>query len=235
MLTEARDAEPLALIVDQDADTRLLYSDFLQFHQWRAIGAAGGPEALAIAIARRPDVVVTETRLPGFDGVTLSELLRKDWSTADVPIIFVTSDVTAANLAKAAAAGGVLTKPCLPDTLLQAIEALVDRSHELQHRAAATQALARTSVAHASETVDRVRRQRAAVLSLENGLQRGPTVRPPVPPGVLRCPVCGNVMTYLRSHVGGVASHREQWDYLECPRQCGTFEHRVRTRKIKKI
>jgi len=71
MLTEARDrdAEPLALIVDQDADTRLLYSDFLQFHHWRAIGAAAGPEALAIAIARRPDVVVTETRLPGFDGV----------------------------------------------------------------------------------------------------------------------------------------------------------------------
>lgn len=41
-------------------------------------------------------MVVTETRLPGFDGVTLSELLRKDWSTAHIPIVFVTSDATAA-------------------------------------------------------------------------------------------------------------------------------------------
>ena len=45
MPTEAhdRDVDPLALIADRDEDSRLLYSDFLQFHRWRVIGAAGGP------------------------------------------------------------------------------------------------------------------------------------------------------------------------------------------------
>src|SRR5262245_55294014 len=120
MLSEPRagaDVDPLALIVDRDESSRLLYTEFLELNHWRVIGAAGGPEALAKAIAERPDVVVSETLLSGFDGLTLSELLRRDCSTAHIPLVIVTSDATAANLAKAAASGAaaVLTKPCLPE------------------------------------------------------------------------------------------------------------------------
>ena len=219
----ARDADPLALIADRDEDTRLLYTDFLQFHRWRVIGAGGGPEALAMAIARRPDVVVSETHLPGFDGVTLSELLRKDWKTAHIPIVFVTSDASAAALERATASGAhaVLTKPCRPEAVLEAIVAAVDRSRQLRARAGAAQEVSGAHIARAS--------------ALMNERQRGPTVAPPTPPGAVQCPVCHKVMTYLRSHVGGVVSHREQWDYFECPRQCGTFEYRVRTRKIRRV
>lgn len=228
---------PLALIADRDEDSRRLYTDFLQFHRWRVIGAAAGPEALAMAIARRPDVVVSETHLPGFDGVTLSELLRKDWITAHIPIVFVTSDATAANLARATASGAhaVLTKPCLPEELLTAVIAAVARSRHLWEGAAEVQAPARARLDRASETVERIGR-RAAAASLKNALQRGPTVLPPTARADLHCPVCGTAMTYLRSQLGGVnVHHREQWDYFECPRQCGTFEYRVRTRKIRKV
>ena len=143
MLTEPHpgfDVAPLALIVDRDDDSRLLYSDFLELNQWRVITAAGGPEALAKAIAERPDVVVSETRLPGFDGVILSELLKRDCSTAHIPIVFVSSDATAANLERAAAAGAqaVLTKPCLPEALLTSIERVMQRSHELRLQGTAT-------------------------------------------------------------------------------------------------
>ena len=47
--------DPLALLVDRDDDTRLLYSDFLGFNHWRLIGAASGPEGLAKAIAEHPN------------------------------------------------------------------------------------------------------------------------------------------------------------------------------------
>lgn len=241
MLSEPFDTigvDPLALLVDRDDDSRLLYSEFLELNRWRVIAAAGGPEALAKAIAERPDVVVSETVLPGFDGLALSELLRRDCSTAHIPMIFVTADATSANLAKATAAGAaaVLTKPCLPEALLQAIEEVLDQSSALRARAKAVRAEAQTRLARAGDVLERAGRRHAAATTLKKALQRGDTVVPPIAPAALRCPTCEERLRYLRSHVGGVSEkHREQWDYFECPRHCGTFEYRVRTRKLKRV
>ena len=226
---------PLALIVDRDDDSRLLYTDFLEINHWRVIGAMGGPEALAKAIAERPDVVVTETLLPGFDGLALSELLRTDYTTAHIPLIIVTADATAANLAKAAASGAaaVLTKPCLPMALLQAMEEVISQSHSLRLRATAARELAQVRLVRAAETLERAGQRR---VTLKKSLQRGDTVVPPVTPRTLTCPVCDGRLQYVRSHLGGVSEkHREQWDYFECPRHCGMFEYRVRTRKLKRV
>ena len=232
------DVAPLALVVDQDDDSRLLYTEFLELNQWRVITAAGGPEALAKAIAERPDVVVSETRLPGFDGPTLAELLRRDCSTAHIPFVFVSSDTTSANLLRASAAGalGVLTKPCLPETLMDLMEQVMQRARELRLRSTAAQATALTRSDRATAVQERVRQQRVAGMTLKKSLQRGDTVVPPTPPPTLTCPNCDKPLRYLRSHLGGVSvKHREQWDYFECPRRCGTFEYRTRTRKLKRV
>ncbi len=234
----AFDVAPLALVVDRDDDSLLLYSEFLELNHWRVITAAGGPEALAKAIAERPDVVVSETRLPGFDGLTLSELLRRDCSTAHIPFVFVSSDATSANLARAVAAGAlcVLTKPFLPEALLETIERALQRSRELRVKSTAVQATAQTRSARATAVQERVRQQRAAGMTLKKALQRGDTVVPPTPPPALTCPNCDKPLRYVRSHVGGVSvKHREQWDYFECARRCGTFEYRTRTRKLKRV
>jgi two-component system, cell cycle response regulator DivK len=241
MLTEPHpgfDVAPLALIVDRDDDSRILYTEFLELNQWRVIAAAGGPEALAKAISERPDVVVSETRLPGFDGVILSELLQRDCSTAHIPIVFVSSDAASANLARAAAAGAqaVLTKPCMPEALLEAMEGVLERSRDLRLQSTAAQATAQTRFARARAVIERVERQRAAGTSLKKALQRGDTVVPPTAPPTLTCPNCDKPLRYLRSHLGGVSvKHREQWDYFECQRRCGTFEYRTRTRKLKRV
>jgi CheY-like chemotaxis protein len=241
MLTQSRasfEAAPLALVVDRDDDSRLLYTEFLELNQWRVIAAAGGPEALAKAIAERPDVVVSETRLPGFDGLTLSELLRRDCSTAHIPVVFLSSDATSANLARASAAGplGVLTKPFLPEALLETIERVLQRSRELRLQSTTVQATAQTRSARASALFERVRQQRVAGMTLKKALQRGDTVVPPTTPPTLTCPNCDKPLRYLRSHLGGVSvKHREQWDYFECQRRCGMFEYRTRTRKLKRV
>jgi CheY-like chemotaxis protein len=230
-------AAPLALVVDRDDDSRLFYTEFLELNQWRVIAAAGGPEALAKAIAERPDVVVSETRLPGFDGLTLSELLRRDCSTAHIPVVFVSSDAAPASLALAAASAmGVLTKPFLPEALLETIERVLQRSRELRLQSTAAQATAQTRSARATAVFERVRQQRVAGMTLKKALQRGDTVVPPTPPPTLMCPDCDKPLRYVRSHLGGVSvKHREQWDYFECSRRCGTFEYRTRTRKLKRV
>ena len=82
----------LALLVDRDQDTRHMYAEHLKLGNWRVDEAGDGREALAKAIALRPDVIVTETRLPGIDGVSLCDLLRRDLATSTIPIVVVTGE-----------------------------------------------------------------------------------------------------------------------------------------------
>jgi predicted RNA-binding Zn-ribbon protein involved in translation (DUF1610 family) len=98
----------------------------------------------------------------------------------------------------------------------------------------AVQAQSRESARRARDTLKRAGEQRASH-SLKKALQRGDTILPPIAPPSLHCPECGEALKYLRSHIGGVSiKHREQWDYFLCP-NCGTFEYRVRTRKIRRV
>ena len=136
----ARPHEPyVALLVDRDKDTRHMYAEYLKLGNWRVDEASDGREALAKAIALHPDVIITETRLPGIDGITLCGLLRRDVATNAIPVIFVTGDAFPADVERAMAAGGdlVLTKPCLPEQLLTRLAVWLEASRPLRTKAAA--------------------------------------------------------------------------------------------------
>jgi DNA-binding response OmpR family regulator len=234
----ARDGDAvLALLVDRDQDTRQLYAEYLRLSSWQVDEAGDGREALAKAIALRPDVIVTETRLPGIDGVTLCDLLRRDVSTSTIPVVFVTGDAYADHVAHATSAGAdlVLTKPCLPEQLFAALRALVQRSAEVRSGARGVQLTAHQQLDHADEVLSRAVHTLHRH-SLKKAHQRGDTINPPLAPPTLVCPSCDRPLTYRRSHIGGVSSrHSEQWDYFECENGCGTFQYRTRTRKLRKV
>src|SRR6266567_4087927 len=126
---------PLALIVDRDPDTRKLYAEYLKLSACTVEEADDGREALAKAIARQPDVIITETRLPGINGIELCELLRRDTTTRDIPILCVTGDALHADQVQTVGADAVLVKPCLPESVLAEIHRLLDESGELRLRA----------------------------------------------------------------------------------------------------
>jgi CheY-like chemotaxis protein len=234
-----RDRQPTALVVDRDLEVRLMYGEFLRLVSWQVDEASDGREALAKAIAFHPDVVITETRLPGIDGITLCELLRRDATTHTIPVVFVTADAPAADIERARRAGGdlVLTKPCLPERLLTELHALLARSAAVENRTGRLQGRAAAQVALADELLNQVagtvNRRRH---TLKKAHHRGDTMDPPLVPPALFCPLCDRPLTYRRSHVGGVSSkHSEQWDYFECDGGCGPFQYRARTRKLRKV
>jgi CheY-like chemotaxis protein len=240
------DRNPLTLLVDRDRETRELYAEFLtRSGGWDIEEAEDGREALAKAIARRPDVIVAETRLPGLSGLDLCALLRRDASTSNIPFIFVTADAYAPDIRRAERAGAdvVLTKPCLPDRLLTEMQRVLIRAHDGARGGAGAQgetsSPAREPVVRASVVVPQPppssgSTSKRAMLSRVH--RRGDTTEPPTTPPALICPKCDQVLRYLRSHVGGVsARHPEQWDYFECPAGCGTFQYRERTKKIRKV
>lgn len=111
---------PLVLLVEDDRDTREMYSEFLSHSGMRVAEAASGSGALETVREECPDVVVTDIAMPGMDGLELSRRLRSSAPTRDVPIIAVSGNAT--ERARDAGANVVLQKPCAPDYLLHVIE-----------------------------------------------------------------------------------------------------------------
>jgi two-component system, cell cycle response regulator DivK len=228
---------PLALLVDRDANTRRLYADFLRLSACTIEEAEDGREALAKAIARRPAIVVTETRLPGINGYNLCNLLRSDPATRDVPILFLTSKGYERDLRRAEQIGGdgVLVKPCLPETLLREMQRLLREAANLRERPHAIHETVHAQ-AERSDQLLAISREHTRRLTLSRAHVRVATAAPPVPPPSVMCPSCDKPLHYVRSHVGGVnARSSEQWDYFECPAGCGEFQYRQRTRKLRRV
>jgi CheY-like chemotaxis protein len=116
---------PLVLLVEDDRDTREMYSEFLSHSGLRVTQAASGRGALETVSQQCPDVVVTDIAMPGMDGLELSRRLRACPPTRDVPIIAVSGN--ASERAREAGANVVLQKPCAPDYLLHVIEGVLEK------------------------------------------------------------------------------------------------------------
>jgi signal transduction histidine kinase/DNA-binding LacI/PurR family transcriptional regulator/AraC-like DNA-binding protein len=82
--------EPSILLVDDDPDVIDVHARIVAESGGRAIRASTGQEALAIARSERPDLVVLDLGLPGFDGFRVVEGLRERPATRDVPVIVIT-------------------------------------------------------------------------------------------------------------------------------------------------
>jgi DNA-binding response OmpR family regulator len=214
-----------------------MYAQFLRRSAFEIDEADDGREALAKAISSRPDVIVTESRLPGLSGVELCRLLRSDVSTRDAAILFVTGDAypEQVKISEQAGADTVLIKPCLPETLLLEIERLRRTSAQLRERARIARDEGTQQLERSAELLERSRAFPRR-LSMSRAHSRRDTTSPALAPPALVCPVCDEPLRYERSHIGGVSARNpEQWDYYECAHGCGTFQYRQRTRKLRRF
>jgi CheY-like chemotaxis protein len=214
-----------------------MYAEYLRMSACDVEEAEDGREALAKAIARHPDVIVTETRLPGINGFDLCLLLRRDPSTTRIAIVFVTGDAFEGDVRRAERSGAdvVLTKPCLPEKLLGEIRRVLQASADLRARGNNVRAKFAEQAERSQQLIDKSHVNMRRVM-LSRAHKRADTTEPPTVPPALICPQCDLPLKYLHSHVGGVsARHPEQWDYFECTAGCGTFQYRERTRKLRKV
>ncbi len=115
------------LVVEDDADVRTAVVESLREGGHGVVAASDGTAALAQLGASAFDVVVTDVRLPGADGVRIFERARQ--LTPPPAVILMTSfgSVTDAVRLLKEGAADYLTKPFDPDELLARVRAIAER------------------------------------------------------------------------------------------------------------
>lgn len=120
------------LIVDDIPETRDHLSKLLGFESdVEVVGAAsGGPEAIEMANAVKPDVVLMDINMPGMDGITATEKLAADVPTAAVIMMSVQGEADYLRRSMLAGAREFLVKPFSSDELTASIRQVWAREKE---------------------------------------------------------------------------------------------------------
>ena len=113
------------LIVEDEEDIRELLSYTLIREGYQVATVASGEEALAVAEARTPDLVILDLMLPGLDGMTVCRKLRANPKTAGVAIIMVTAKGEEGDIINGLNMGAndYITKPFSRNVLLARVRA----------------------------------------------------------------------------------------------------------------
>src|SRR5919106_2764373 len=115
------------LVVDDEPDVLLLCRLNLQQQGYELLEASDGATGLRLARDERPDVIVLDLMLPGMDGYEVLEALRRDETTARIPVLILTAKSLRADRERSRGLGAsaFLTKPFLPHELCEMVDSLV--------------------------------------------------------------------------------------------------------------
>ena len=114
------DTSALVLVVDDDADVRLVVQWALEDAGFSVATAANADAALEHASTSQPGVVVLDFGLPDADGAAVAGRLRSTCG-ATLPIVLITADGRAAEKAARVGAYTYLHKPFEDDALIAAV------------------------------------------------------------------------------------------------------------------
>jgi len=94
-----RNGAPI-LIVDDNADDRLLLRYYLEHFHCRIVEAADGAEGLSAALREKPRLIISDALMPGMDGFQFLREVRRSPEIRDVPFVFysATPGTTTRNL-----------------------------------------------------------------------------------------------------------------------------------------
>ena len=118
------------LLVEDNEMNRDMLSRRLMRNGYEVLLAVDGEQAVSVATADMPDLVLMDMSLPVIDGWEATRRIKSAAATAHIPVIALTAHAMAGDREKAIAAGcdDYDTKPIELARLLGKIEALLDRA-----------------------------------------------------------------------------------------------------------
>jgi two-component system, cell cycle response regulator DivK len=117
------------LIVEDNEKNTKLFRDVLEATGYSTVEATTGEDAIELAVAHEPALVLMDVQLPGIDGVETLARLRGDKRTASIPVLALTAQAMRGDRERFLDVGfdGYLSKPIDIVELIQAVQEHCDR------------------------------------------------------------------------------------------------------------
>ena len=122
-------AAKTVLVCDDDPIILRLLRVNMEVEGYDVLQASNGEEAVQVASANHPDLVIMDIMMPRMDGYQACRALKADETTRDIPIVFLSAKVQQSDIEKGLAYGveEYLTKPFDPSDLLEVVDRLIHR------------------------------------------------------------------------------------------------------------
>lgn len=111
------------LLIEDETQQREVLQMMFEAEGFEVVGAESAEEALAYLRTSTPQMIVTDVKLGGVDGISMFEQLRQDPRFLNVPFIFITgyNDPAAIERVKSFGSADYLTKPYDLEALLERV------------------------------------------------------------------------------------------------------------------
>lgn len=127
-------SRPTILVVEDEQVILEIITFFLEGEGYQVLKALNGEQALTLLGKAKPDLIISDIRMPGMDGFELCEKVRANADFGQLPFIFLTGRDERADVRRGMGLGAddYLTKPFEPEELLAAVQVRLARAAETQ-------------------------------------------------------------------------------------------------------
>ncbi len=125
------------LVIDDNDDVRSLVVTVLKNFGFSVWQASSGEEAIEMVLADKPDLIISDVRMPGMDGHHVLSAIRELQATAPIPFILMTGSGSHEDYRRGMVSGAddYIHKPFTPDELIEAVLSRLVRQTDLQMEA----------------------------------------------------------------------------------------------------
>ncbi len=120
----------LVLVVDDEPVVRQLVRRIL-CREYDVVEAGNGAQAVDMAKAKKPNIVLMDMMMPEMDGLTACYAIRQDETTREIPVVMVTAVTHELNRRLSESVMGAsayITKPFEASELLSTVHEVIERT-----------------------------------------------------------------------------------------------------------
>jgi DNA-binding response OmpR family regulator len=127
-------AKKRILVVDDEVDFVKMLQARLRIEGYEVLVADDGIKGVQVARRERPDLIILDIMMPGMDGHTVHDTLKKSTLTWSIPVIYLTAKTGQADelLAMEKGARYYLNKPYNPAMLLEMVKSALMGKEEAE-------------------------------------------------------------------------------------------------------
>ncbi len=117
------------LIVEDNELNMKLFHDLLEAQGYALLQAREGPQALQLARAHRPDLIVMDIQLPSTSGLEVTRWLKEEPELAHIPVVAVTAFAMKGDESRILEGGceAYIAKPISVGRFLETVRRLLER------------------------------------------------------------------------------------------------------------